>query len=113
MIEFKGGFEESVVTLLLLCLWIAVIFISLVLGMSRNDGQKQQHLLHGGVAAGSGGKTNSNGFIPSSFRTFSVYLKIVSSGASTVARSAAASFASSILDKHGDADRDRVCMSEL
>ncbi|KOM49943.1 hypothetical protein LR48_Vigan08g077000 [Vigna angularis] len=80
--------------------------------MSRNDDQKQQHLLHGGVAAGSGGKTNSknnrNGFIPSTFRTFSGYLKIVSSGASTVARSAAASFASSILDKHGDTDRDRV-----
>ncbi|ESW04971.1 hypothetical protein PHAVU_011G140900 [Phaseolus vulgaris] len=108
MIEFKGGFEESVVTLLLLCLWIAVIFISLVLGMSRNDGQKQRHLLHGGVAAGTGGKTNSNGFIPGSFRTFSGYLKIVSSGASTVARSAAASFASSILDKHDVADRDRV-----
>lgn len=111
MIEFKGEFEESVVTLLLLVLWVAVIFISLVLGMSRNDGQKQQHLLHGGVAAagsGSGRRTNSNGFIPGSFRTLSGYLKIVSSGASTAARSAAASFSSSVLDKDDNADRDRV-----
>ncbi|TKY66705.1 Autophagy-related protein 18f [Spatholobus suberectus] len=112
MIEFKSEFEESVVTLLLLWLWVAVIFISLIFGMSRNDGQKQQHLLHGGgvAAAGSdsGRRTNSNGFIPSSFRTLSGYLKIVSSGASTVARSAAASFASSILDKNDDADCNRV-----
>ncbi|KHN47845.1 Breast carcinoma-amplified sequence 3 like [Glycine soja] len=76
--------------------------------MGKNDGKKQQHLLLGGVAAGgSGGRTNINGFIPS-FHTLSGYLKIVSSGASTVARSAAASFASSILDKDDDADRDRV-----
>ncbi|KAL2593194.1 hypothetical protein GLYMA_12G136000v4 [Glycine max] len=80
--------------------------------MSKNDGQKPQHLLLGGVAAaaagsGSGGRTNNNGFIPS-FRTLSGYLKIVSSGASTVARSAASSFASSILDKVDAADCDRV-----
>ncbi|KAL2327965.1 hypothetical protein Fmac_021392 [Flemingia macrophylla] len=107
MIEFKGEFEESLVSFFLLWLWVAVIFISLVFGMSRNDGQKQRHLLDEGVAAG-GGRGNSNGFIPSSFRTLSGYMKIVSSGASTVARSAAASFASSILDKNGAADPDQV-----
>lgn len=92
-------------------------FHLLVFGMSKNDGQKPQHLLLGGVAAAaagsvSGGRTNNNGFIPS-FRTLSGYLKIVSSGASTVARSAASSFASSILDKGDAADCDRVCMSEF
>lgn len=115
MIEYKGEFEVSVVPNLLL-LWLAVIFISLVFGMSRNDDQKQQHLHQGdgaGSGSGNGGKTNSNsnGFIPSSFRALSGYLRIVSSGASTVARSAAASVASSIVDRDDDADRDQVCMS--
>ncbi|OIW03164.1 hypothetical protein TanjilG_11801 [Lupinus angustifolius] len=64
----------------------------------KNDGQKQQQLLHQGS---SGGRTN--GFIPNSFRTISSYLRIVSSGASTVARSAA-SVASSIVDKDDDDD---------
>ncbi|XP_061350527.1 autophagy-related protein 18f-like isoform X2 [Gastrolobium bilobum] len=112
MIEYKGEFEESVVTLLLLLLCVAVILISLVFGMSRNDGQKQQHLLHGGGAAGTGsdhsGKNNNNGFIPSSFLSLSSYLRVVSSGASTVARSAAASLASTILDRDDDADCDKV-----
>ncbi|KAE9588600.1 putative transcription factor WD40-like family [Lupinus albus] len=67
----------------------------------KNDGQKQQLLHQRG-----GGKTN--GFIPNSFRTISSCLRIVSSGASMVARSAA-SVASSIVDKDDDdADPDHV-----
>ncbi|XP_061341799.1 LOW QUALITY PROTEIN: autophagy-related protein 18f [Gastrolobium bilobum] len=93
----EGEFEES----LIVVLWVVAILVSLVMGM-RNDGQKQQ-LLHQGV--GGGGKTN--GFIPSSFRALSSYLRIVSSGASTVARSAA-SVASSIVDRDDDADHDQV-----
>lgn len=72
----------------------------------RNDGQKQQLIHQGvGVAAAGGGKTN--GFIPSSFRAISSYLRIVSSGASTVARSAA-SVASSIVDRDDVSDHDQV-----
>lgn len=71
----------------------------------RNDGQKQQ-VLHQGGGVGVGGRTN--GFIPSSFRALSSYLRIVSSGASTVARSAA-SVASSIVDRDDVADHDQVC----
>ncbi|XP_058756502.1 autophagy-related protein 18f [Vicia villosa] len=70
----------------------------------RNDGQKQQ-VLHQGGGVGVGGRTN--GFIPSSFRALSSYLRIVSSGASTVARSAA-SVASSIVDRDDVADHDQV-----
>ncbi|XP_050367273.1 autophagy-related protein 18f [Argentina anserina] len=51
------------------------------------------------------GKTN--GFIPSSFRALSSYLRIVSSGASTVARSAV-SVASSIVERDEDASNDQV-----
>ncbi|KAL5548243.1 hypothetical protein UlMin_003474 [Ulmus minor] len=66
----------------------------------RNDGgQKHQ----GGVPRP--GRTN--GFIPNSFRAISSYLKIVSSGASTVARSAA-SVASSIVEKDDVANQDQV-----
>ncbi|KAI4333805.1 hypothetical protein L6164_018567 [Bauhinia variegata] len=91
----KSEFEESVIVLL----WVAAIFVSLILGM-RNDSQKQQQ----GGAPRSG---RTNGFIPSSFRAISSYLRIVSSGASTVARSAA-SVASSIVDRDDDADHDQV-----
>lgn len=74
----------------------------------RNDGSKQQLLHHqGGVGVGVGARTN--GFIPSSFRAISSYLRIVSSGASTVARSAA-SVASSIVDREDVADHDQVCV---
>ncbi|KAF8391481.1 hypothetical protein HHK36_023786 [Tetracentron sinense] len=68
----------------------------------RNDGQKPQ----GGIPRSG----RSNGFMPS-FRTISSYLRIVSSGASTVAstvRSAGASVASSIVDRDHDAARDQV-----
>ncbi|KAG6689534.1 hypothetical protein I3842_11G180400 [Carya illinoinensis] len=79
--------------------WVLAILLSLVLGM-RNDGQKQQQ---GGVPR----PGRPNGFIPSSFRAISSYLRIVSSGASTVARSAA-SVASSIVDRDDDANHDQV-----
>ncbi|XP_024198989.1 autophagy-related protein 18f isoform X2 [Rosa chinensis] len=49
----------------------------------------------------------TNGFIPSSFRALSSYLRIVSSGASTVARSAV-SAASSIAERDNDANHDQV-----
>ncbi|KAG8658125.1 hypothetical protein MANES_03G122700v8 [Manihot esculenta] len=52
-------------------------------------------------------KRPNNGFLPSSFRTISSYLRIVSSGASTVARSAA-SVAQSIVDRNGDGNNDQV-----
>ncbi|MCH98689.1 autophagy-related protein 18f-like [Trifolium medium] len=79
----------------------------------RNDGHKQQLLHHpGGVGVGvGGGGGRTNGFIPSSFRAISSYLRIVSSGASTVARSAA-SVASSIVDRDDVADHDQVCVCE-
>ncbi|CAJ1956804.1 unnamed protein product [Sphenostylis stenocarpa] len=92
----EGEFEESLIILL----WLGSILVYLVMGM-RNDAQKQQ-LLHQGNG---GGKTN--GFIPSSFRALSSYLRIVSSGASTVARSAA-SVASSIVERDDVPDHDQV-----
>ncbi|KAL6199304.1 hypothetical protein ACLB2K_029088 [Fragaria x ananassa] len=49
----------------------------------------------------------ANGFIPSSFRALSSYLRIVSSGASTVARSAV-SAASSVVERDEDANHDQV-----
>lgn len=71
----------------------------------RNDGQKLQG---GGVARTAG---RSSGFFPSSLRAFSSYLRIVSSGASSVAstvRSAGASVASTIADRVEDDGRDQV-----
>lgn len=58
-----------------------------------------------------GGRTASNnGFIPTSFRSLSSYLRIVSSGASTVASTvrSAASAASTIVDRDTDAVPDQV-----
>lgn len=51
-----------------------------------------------------------NNFIPNSFRAISSYLKIVSSGASTVATTvrSAASAASSIVDRDDDASHNQV-----
>ncbi|KAJ7948493.1 Autophagy-related protein like [Quillaja saponaria] len=66
----------------------------------RNDGQKQHQ---GGVPR----SNRTNKFIPSSFRAISSYLRVVSSGASTVARSAAL-VASSIVDRVEDANHDQV-----
>ena len=67
--------------------------------MMNDGGQKQ----HGGVPR----HAKTNGFIPSSFRALSSYLRIVSSGASTVARSAV-SVASSIVDRDDDTNHDQV-----
>lgn len=78
----------------------------------RNDGQKQQLLQQGGVGIGVVGGGRTNGFLPTSFRAISSYLRIVSSGASTVARSAA-SVASSIVDRDDVADHDQVCESRF
>ncbi|RDX72115.1 Autophagy-related protein 18f, partial [Mucuna pruriens] len=111
IIEFEAEFEESLVTLL--WSWVVAILWSLVVGMGRNDDQNQLHLLHGGGAAAAGSDSgdrtnnnnNTNGFIPNSFHTLSGYLKKVSSGASTAARSVAASFASPVLD---NTDHDQV-----
>ncbi|GAB2284647.1 hypothetical protein Dimus_019099 [Dionaea muscipula] len=66
-----------------------------------NDGNKVQ---------GEGGAVRANGFIPSSLRAFSSYLRIVSAGASTVASSvkSAASAASAIVDRDDDARHDQV-----
>ncbi|KAJ6293207.1 hypothetical protein OIU78_025233 [Salix suchowensis] len=66
--------------------------------------QQQQKNLQGRV---NGNNINNNGFLPSSFRAISSYLRIVSSGASTVARSAA-SVAQSIVDRDDDANHDQV-----
>ncbi|KAI5605666.1 hypothetical protein POPTR_001G417000v4 [Populus trichocarpa] len=69
--------------------------------ISNDVQQQQQKNLQGRVNG------NKNGFLPSSFRAISSYLRIVSSGASTVARSAA-SVAQSIVDRDDDANHDQV-----
>ncbi|XP_052207970.1 autophagy-related protein 18f [Diospyros lotus] len=68
----------------------------------RNDSQKPPG------AVPRPGRTN--GFIPTSFRTLSNYLRIVSSGASTVASTvrSAASAASAIVDRDNDSGQDQV-----
>ncbi|KAD5507672.1 hypothetical protein R6Q59_031540 [Mikania micrantha] len=69
----------------------------------RKIDQKQKH---GGVGRIGG----NNGFIPTSFRSISSYLRIVSSGASTVASTvrSAASAASTIVDRDTDVVPDQV-----
>jgi hypothetical protein len=89
--------EESAAVFLI---WVLLGLIArVVLGMMNDGGQKQQ----GGVSR----HAKTNGFIPSSFRALSSYLRIVSSGASTVARSAV-SVASSIVDRDDDTNHDQV-----
>ncbi|XP_042063600.1 autophagy-related protein 18f-like isoform X2 [Salvia splendens] len=70
----------------------------------RNDSQKSDDC--GSVVPR--GRVN-NGILPN-FRTFSSYLKIVSSGASTVASTvrSAASAASAIVERDGDTNHDQV-----
>lgn len=97
----KAYLEESVVFLF----WVSAILITLVLGMRNDGGQKQQQ---GGVPRP--GKTN--GFLPNSFRAISSYLRIVSNGASTVARSAA-SVATSIVDRDDESSHDQVRGAKL
>lgn len=91
----KAVFEEPAVFVI----WVLARLISLLLGMRNDGGQKQQ----GGVPR----PARTNNFIPNSFRAISSYLRIVSSGASTVARSAA-SVASSIVDRDDDTNHDQV-----
>lgn len=70
----------------------------------RNDSQKSGD----GGSVVPRGRVN-NGILPN-FRTFSSYLKIVSSGASTVASTvrSAASAASAIVERDGDTNHDQV-----
>ncbi|GFZ12471.1 Calmodulin-regulated spectrin-associated protein [Actinidia chinensis var. chinensis] len=70
----------------------------------RNEGQKPQ-----GAVPRSG---RNNGIIPTSFRALSSYLKIVSSGASSVASTvrSAASAASAIVERESDAGHDQVLL---
>ncbi|VVA28203.1 PREDICTED: autophagy-related [Prunus dulcis] len=91
----QAVFEEPAVFVI----WVLARLISLLLGMRNDGGQKQQ----GGVPR----PARTNNFIPNSFRAISSYLRIVSSGASTVARSAA-SVASSIVDRDDDTNHDQV-----
>ncbi|KAL2943880.1 Autophagy-related protein 18f [Bienertia sinuspersici] len=68
-----------------------------------NDGKK----LRGGVAAATS-SGSANGFIPGSFRAISGYLRIVSSGASSVASTVRSAASSIVLDKDDDARHDQV-----
>ncbi|XP_058072716.1 autophagy-related protein 18f-like isoform X2 [Magnolia sinica] len=73
------------------------------MGMT-NDGPRSQ-------SGGPKSAARSNGFFPSSFRAISGYLRVVSSGASSVAstvRSAGVSVASSIVDRGEEVGRDQV-----
>lgn len=84
----------------IVAIWVFVAFVFWVLGtIMRNSSDGQQ-------LKNSQGRAN-NGFLPSSFRAISSYLRIVSSGASTVARSAA-SVAQSIVDRDDDGNNDQV-----
>lgn len=70
----------------------------------RNEGKKPQ----GGVAAAAAASSGrANGFIPSSFRAFSSYLRIVSSGASSVASTVRSAASSIAVDRDG-ARHDQV-----
>lgn len=79
------------------------------LGM-RNDSQKSGD----GGSVVPRGRVN-NGILPNSFRAFSSYLKIVSSGASSVASTvrSAASAASAIVERDGDTNHDQVWLLEI
>ncbi|KAJ9182739.1 hypothetical protein P3X46_006698 [Hevea brasiliensis] len=86
--------------ILVIGVFIAFVFWTIgTIMRNSSDGQHQQK-------KNSQGRPNS-GFLPSSFRTISSYLRIVSSGASTVAKSAA-SVAQSIVDKDVDGNNDQV-----
>ncbi|XP_076905511.1 autophagy-related protein 18f-like [Bidens hawaiensis] len=56
----------------------------------------------------SGNNNNNNGIIPSSIRSFSSYLRIVSSGASTVASTVRSAASSAIVDRDSDSGHDQV-----
>ena len=69
----------------------------------RNERKKSE----GGVAAATS-SGRPNGFIPSSFRAISSYLRIVSSGASNVASSVRSAASSIVLDRDDDPCYDQV-----
>ncbi|KAI4366130.1 hypothetical protein MLD38_022048 [Melastoma candidum] len=77
--------------------------------MRNNDGQRQSisNGRRGGTSHMPQSAGRTNGLIPSSFRAISSYWTIVSSGASTVARSAA-NVASSIVDREEDPSNDQI-----
>ncbi|KAF5728368.1 autophagy-related protein 18f [Tripterygium wilfordii] len=83
--------------------WVLCTLIAWALGVMRNSSDAQKQL--GGAVVPRPGRAG-NGIIPK-FRAISSYLRIVSSGASTVAKSAA-SAAASIVDKIDDANHDQV-----
>ncbi|XP_021758792.1 autophagy-related protein 18f-like [Chenopodium quinoa] len=70
----------------------------------RNEGRKAR----GGVAAAASSSGRPNGIIPSSFRALSSYLRIVSSGASTVASTVRSAASSIVVDRDDDARHDQV-----
>ncbi|KNA08340.1 hypothetical protein SOVF_163470 isoform B [Spinacia oleracea] len=71
----------------------------------RNEGKKSR----GGVAAAtSSSPGRTNGFIPSSFRAISSYMRIVSSGASTVASTVRSAASSIVVDRDHDSRCDQV-----
>lgn len=76
----------------------------------RNDSQKSGD----GGSVVPRGRVN-NGILPNSFRAFSSYLKIVSSGASSVASTvrSAASAASAIVERDGDTSHDQVWLLKI
>ncbi|XP_021654708.2 autophagy-related protein 18g isoform X2 [Hevea brasiliensis] len=86
----------------IVAIWVFVAFVFWSLGTIMRNSSYGQQLQQ----KNSQGRPN-NGFLPSSFRAISSYLRIVSSGASTVARSAA-SVAQSIVDRDGDGNNDQV-----
>ncbi|KAJ6423267.1 hypothetical protein OIU84_024248 [Salix udensis] len=103
MLEEEIGESEVIAN----WVFVAIVFLAFVTTIMRksiisSDVQKQQQKNLQGRVNG-----NKNGFLPSSFRAISSYLRIVSSGASTVARSAA-SAAQSIADRDDDANHDQV-----
>ncbi|KAL6544429.1 hypothetical protein OROMI_023291 [Orobanche minor] len=75
----------------------------------RNDGQRNGD---GGALVPIPGRIN-NGIIPNSFKTLSSYLKIVSSGASTVASTvrSAASAASAVVERERDGETNHYQVS--
>ncbi|XP_076959715.1 autophagy-related protein 18f-like [Bidens hawaiensis] len=65
-------------------------------GINNNNNNNNNH------------SNNINGIIPSSIRSFSSYLRIVSSGASTVASTVRSSASSAIVDRDSDSGHDQV-----
>lgn len=95
--SFGGSLRESL-------LWLRRLVM-------RNDSQRNGD---GEAMVPRPGRVN-NGIIPNSFKTLSSYLKIVSSGASTVASTvrSAASAASAIVERDGETNHDQVRLQKI